>query len=151
MDAEGAAFASVAALSVNGAAVHDDELLHKREPDPKATSRTIQVIIDLGEELKYLGPHLGRYADAVIGHVKHDIVANSPAHGQIGSRSRGSLFIFRSSPAVAPPGPSLIRVWVQKYAKTAAMIQDVLARWCALRRSENRFPSQTLIPAAKSP
>src|SRR5262245_47721721 len=24
----------------------------------------------------------------------------------IGSRSRGSLFIFRSSPAVAPPGPS---------------------------------------------
>jgi hypothetical protein len=25
----------------------------------------------------------------------------------IGSRSRGSLFIFRSSPAVAPPGPSL--------------------------------------------
>src|SRR5438477_174093 len=25
----------------------------------------------------------------------------------IGSRSRGSSFIFRSSPAVAPPGPSL--------------------------------------------
>src|SRR5439155_12367229 len=29
----------------------------------------------------------------------------------IGARSRGSLFIFRSSPAVAPPGPPQPSLW----------------------------------------
>ena len=89
--AEHTAITGSSAFRNNGSAMHRDQLLHKREPNSKSALRTIEMIIDLRKELKHLGPHLSRYANAVIGHLDENIVV-SIFHRNANAATGGSIF-----------------------------------------------------------
>ena len=59
-------------------AMHLDKLLHESEANAEAAMRAIQVVANLGEEIKNPREHIGRDADAIVGD-GHDGLAAFPS------------------------------------------------------------------------
>ena len=55
--------------------MHLDELLDEREANAEAAMRTMQIVANLGEEIKNPREHIGRDADAIVGNGYDDLAS----------------------------------------------------------------------------